>query len=147
MAGGRPQRKQGNRTWRGPYPLMGTEGARRSSKRAGAARDGKGQGQLGMQLRLLFTCLPELSPSWVPVVLIYGLRSLTLDVLEVAGRTSWCCFFGIVADYSLRQLLEVEVVCAPSGNAVSEFTFSFSCLGLVPRVGLPLPAAALIELN
>ena len=53
------------------------------------------------------------------------------------------CF---VSNASSRQLMEVEVVCAPSGTAVLELTFSFPCLGSVTRVVLVMHHAALIEL-
>ena len=55
-------------------------------------------------------------------------------------------FFCIISNASSRQLMEVEVVCAPSGTDVLELTFSFPCLGSVTRVVLVVHHAALIEL-
>ena len=54
--------------------------------------------------------------------------------------------FCIVSDTSSWQLMEVEVVCAPSGTDVLELTFSFPCLGSVTWVVLVVHHAALIEL-
>ena len=55
-------------------------------------------------------------------------------------------FLCIISDTSSWQLMEVEVVCAPSGTDVLELTFSFPCLGSVTRVVLVVHHAALIEL-
>ena len=54
-------------------------------------------------------------------------------------------FLCIVSDISSWQLMEVEVVCAPSGTDGLELTFSFPCLGPVTRAVLVVHRATLIE--
>ena len=70
----------GAHMWRGPYQLLGQEGARRNSKRAGVVHDGRGPVRLGLQSRLLITCLPGSFSSEVPVGLICGLMHFIHDV-------------------------------------------------------------------
>ena len=53
--------------------------------------------------------------------------------------------FRILLDNSSPQLMEVEVVCAPSVTDGLELTLSFSCLGSVTRVDLGVYHATLIE--
>ena len=55
-------------------------------------------------------------------------------------------FLCIISNTSSRQLMEVEVVCAPWATDVLELTFSFPCLVLVTRIVLVVHHAALIEL-
>ena len=107
LSGGSLQRSQGCQTWRGPHRLLGQEGSRRNSKRAGVVCDGRGPVRLGLQSRLLITCLPGFFSFGVPVGLIYGLLHFIQDVLGAAGRISWCCFsvsFQILAHGSLWRL-------------------------------------------